>query len=279
MSSDRQYDAGPAEQQLVPPASPTSTDAPDDTEQDRPARTEVDGDDTGPAEPGTGSRGAGTTTTVRVVVAAVAVLAVLLLGAALGMLIQLPGARQSTTPAAGSVDVGFAQDMSVHHLQAVTMAGWAREHSTDPVIKQLAFDIERSQLEQVGRMRGWLSMWNQPEIPTGGYMAWMTGPESGHHGGAPTGQGGAVTTMPGMASQKELARLRSLSGRELDVYFLQLMIRHHQGGKHMMEYAAQHATQPALRNLAQRMLDTQEAETHTMLSLLTERGGEPLPLS
>ena len=57
------------------------------------------------------------------------------------------------------MDVGFAQDMSVHHQQAVQMASWERDHTTDPALKQLAFDIETTQLQQIGRMQGWLGLW------------------------------------------------------------------------------------------------------------------------
>ena len=56
------------------------------------------------------------------------------------------------------MEVGFAQDMSVHHRQAALMAGIARERSTDPAVRSLAFDIETSQLEQIGRMQGWLRL-------------------------------------------------------------------------------------------------------------------------
>ena len=163
-------------------------------------------------------------------------LAVLLIGAVAGMFVtRAVDEPAAATPAAGSVEVGFAQDMSTHHLQAVTMAGIARDRTTDPEIKQLAFDIERTQLEQVGRMKGWLMLWDQPEQAIGAPMKWMTEPMAGHvlpgMSMAPSSvnpAGGAL--MPGMATDKELTKLRSLSGREFDVYFLQLMLRHHQGG-------------------------------------------------
>src|SRR5437879_9837016 len=101
----------------------------------------------------------------RPVIIVASALAVLLLGAALGMFLtqRALNSSEQAAPTAGSVEVGFAQDMSVHHLQAVTMANWARDHSTDPEGKQLAFDIESTQLEQVGRMKGWLMLWDQPE--------------------------------------------------------------------------------------------------------------------
>ena len=41
---------------------------------------------------------------------------------------------------------------------------------------------------------------------------------------------GGTALMPGMATEEELANLRSLSGTAFDVEFLRLMIRHHQGG-------------------------------------------------
>ncbi|MEU6642079.1 DUF305 domain-containing protein [Saccharomonospora sp. NPDC046836] len=210
----------------------------------------------------------------RVVIFGAATFAVLLIGATIGMLLAPTTTEQpQTTPGAGSVEVGFAQDMSVHHLQAVTMANWAREHSTDPAIAQLGFDIGSTQTEQVGRMKGWLMLWQQSEQPLGEYMTWMT-QAGGHH--AMSSSGGSAA-MPGMATTAELSRLRSLSGKELDVYFLQLMLRHHQGGTDMAQYAYDHASVGAVRTLAKSILDSQGPEMVQMRQLLRERGAEPLP--
>ncbi|MFC4004881.1 DUF305 domain-containing protein [Prauserella oleivorans] len=215
----------------------------------------------------------------RVVIFGAATLAVLLIGATIGMLIARTGDDERPAGQPGPVDIGFAQDMSVHHLQAVTMANWARDHSTDPAIVQLAFDIASTQTEQIGRMKGWLMLWGQPEEPIGEYMTWMSEPDGhGHgHGSGDSGRSEGATTMPGMASQQELNRLRSLSGRELDVYFLQLMLRHHQGGTEMAEYGYDHASIGAVRTLARSILASQGPEMNTMRTLLRERGGEPLP--
>ncbi|MGW5051414.1 DUF305 domain-containing protein [Actinokineospora sp. NPDC004072] len=217
-----------------------------------------------------------------VLVAAAAALVFLLVGAAAGMLITLSTIDQNTPPAADSVDVGFSQDMSVHHLQAVTMAGVARERSTDPAIRTLAFDIESTQQGQVGMMAGWLTLWNQPTLPTGSYMAWMTSPATHGHSDTTSGSsaavpGGGVKRMPGMATQQELAKLRSLSGREFDVYFLQLVLRHHAGGAPMAQYAAERASQPAVRALAGSIFTSQSAEMETIKAMLAQRGAAPLP--
>lgn len=74
---------------------------------------------------------AGTSRWMRLLITAGVTLAVLLLGAAAGLVIQ--GNRSGpTSPGPASVAVGFSQDMTVHHRQAVLMAGIARDRSTDP---------------------------------------------------------------------------------------------------------------------------------------------------
>jgi uncharacterized protein (DUF305 family) len=221
--------------------------------------------DSTPDEPG---RNGGV---ARVLVIGAAVLAVLLLGAAVGLLVQLPNADRGSTPDASSVAVGFCQDMAQHHLQGVQMANIARDRSTDAKVRGLAFDIASTQLEQIGRMKGWLMLWNEPE-QVNEHMKWMTG-NPGHHSAA-AGEGVAV--MPGMATADELAKLRSLSGNEFDVYFLQLMLRHHQGGAPMAEYATQHAEQQVVRTLAENMLKSQSHENDLMKQWLADRGAAPL---
>jgi uncharacterized protein (DUF305 family) len=212
----------------------------------------------------------------RTLVIGAAVLAVLLLGAAVGLLVKLPGSSSSAVPASGSVDVGFCQDMAQHHLQGIQMANIARDRSTDPEVRQLAFDIASTQLEQVGRMKGWLMMWNEHEQNVSGvYMAWMN--DAGVHGHGATTPEAGKPLMPGMAVTDELTKLRTLTGREFDVYFLQLMLRHHTGGAPMAEYAATHAGQPFVRTLADNMLKSQSAETELMKDYLAKRGAAPLP--
>lgn len=213
----------------------------------------------------------------RILVIGAAVLAVLLLGAAVGLLVKLPGSTTSAVPASGSVDVGFCQDMAQHHLQGIQMANIARDRSADPEVRQLAFDIASTQLEQVGRMKGWLMMWNEHEQNVSGvYMAWMN--DSGVHGHGATTPEAGKPLMPGMAVTDELTKLRTMpAGREFDVYFLQLMLRHHTGGAPMAQYAATHASQPFVRTLADNMLKSQTSETDLMKDYLAKRGAAPLP--
>jgi uncharacterized protein (DUF305 family) len=234
-----------------------------------------------------------------------AAVALLLLGAAAGVLIGLPGSSSvPPVPKSDSVDVGFAQDMTVHHEQAVQMATWERDHTTDPRLRQLAFDIESGQSRQIGHMQGWLALWDAAALPTGPHMKWMSANGSGgmDHGApgsmapgpmapgsmapgpmAPgsmaPGSGQGMDRMPGMATDADLRRLRSSTGSALDTLFLQLMLRHHDGGTGMLRYAARFASVADVRNLASQMLKAQTTESDYMRQLLAAFGAAQLPTS
>ena len=198
-----------------------------------------------------------------------AVIAVALVLAGGGLAVAL-GIGRTDTPTSESVDAGFSRDMSRHHLQGVEMANLALTRSQDVEVRQLAFDISATQTNQAGRMQGWLSLWGLSQNG-GETMAWMTG--SGHSGHSMD----ADDPMPGMATEDELAELRSLTGTAFDVEFLQLMTRHHQGGLEMALDAAENAMEPAVRQLARSIAESQSAETTTMTDMLRARGGSPLP--
>jgi uncharacterized protein (DUF305 family) len=176
------------------------------------------------------------------------------------------GTSSTSAPSSRSVDAGFAWDMSTHHGQAITMAGYARDYTDDPEIKLLAYDIEDQQAFQVGEMHGWLDEWGlSAENPSP--MSWM----SGHAHMSSNG------FMPGMATPAQMTELKSLTGKALDIYFLQLMIHHHQGGIPMAQYAQQHAKEPFVRDLAQAMINAQSSEIVAMEQVLRKLGGAPLP--
>lgn len=216
----------------------------------------------------------------RVLIIVAAMVTTLLVGAAGGMLLTLSKVDNATPPGPASVDVGFAQDMRVHHLQAVTMAGIERDRTEDGELRGLAFDIESTQLAQASEMAGWLTVWGRPSLPEpgAGHMEWMSEGGAHQHTDA-LGQTttGAVDRMPGMATTEELEQLRAATGRKLDVLFLQLMLRHHQGGLDMALYGAEHARTGYVRNLARKIVSSQQAEVNLMTAMLERRGAQPLP--
>ena len=200
---------------------------------------------------------------LRRVLIAVLVVGLLVIAGAAGWLLR--GSGGGSQPSATSVDAGFAQDMTIHHIQAVTMAGYERDNTTNAGLKVLAFDIETEQQFQVGQMSGWLDAWNLGRNDAHP-MAWM-----GHAHAVVNG------LMPGMATPSQMTKLESLHGNALDVLFLQLMIHHHQGGLAMARYAAAHASTDYVRQLAGSIVVSQAAEIIEMQKLLTGLGGSPLP--
>lgn len=87
--------------------------------------------------------------------------------------------------------------------------------------------------------------------------------------------------MPGMATSAEMEQFRAMRGPEVDIRFLQLMLRHHEGGLHMMEYAADPANveQAYVRDLASSMKRTQDKEIAIITQMLALRGAQPLPMN
>ncbi|MCZ4552946.1 DUF305 domain-containing protein [Gordonia rubripertincta] len=217
--------------------------------------------------------------------------ALLLVGAVVGLLLRTTfDGGDDNRPAADSAAVGFSQDMIRHHQQAVEMATIELYGGSDPQVRSLAYDILTSQTNQVGQMQSWLSRWDYPLDNPGEPMSWMEGHSGGHaHGGAGTEPSTDMTMnmsdsgvpMPGMASTDDMNKLRTLQGAELDKYFLQLMLRHHQGGLEMMEFATEpdHVSEDYVRRLAQQMVNVQQSESDTMTKMLETRGAQPLPMN
>lgn len=189
----------------------------------------------------------------------VVAIALLLLAAACSSDSPDPAARGAETtitapsiaPVAGSVDAGFAYDMSRHHAQAVELAELATDRTTDPAVRTLARDVALTQQSQIGQMRGWLDAWGLPATTTEEPMAWM----------------GMAGPMPGLASVDEVDELRASSGIDADRLFLDLLIRHHRGGVEMAMPAAEQATEPYVVALAESMVAAQTAEIEAMIAM------------
>ncbi|MEW2554207.1 DUF305 domain-containing protein [Streptomyces zhihengii] len=190
------------------------------------------------------------------------------------------GTPAASTPSSASADAGFARDMSVHHQQAVEMSFVVRDRTDDEEVRRLAYDIANTQANQRGMMLGWLDLWGLPKVEAGSEpMAWMHGDggASGHagHGGAADDAEDAPL-MPGMATKAEMAKLAGLDGKEAEVYYLQLMITHHNGGVAMAEGCVRLCEVGTERSLAQGMVDAQRSEVELMVGLLKKRGAQPL---
>jgi uncharacterized protein (DUF305 family) len=200
--------------------------------------------------------------------ALVAGLALLVLGLALGLLL---GGSEEAGPSEGSVEAGFARDMSVHHGQAVEMATTILLRTDDPVLGSVARDMALTQQAQIGRMQGWLAAWELPPTGSEPAMAWMRhlGDEHAGHGLTDDGR------MPGMASPEDLDRLRTEPTAAAEVLFLELMTVHHVAGVDMAQAALEGTEEPDVVLLAESMVRSQQAEIDVMSDLLAARGAAP----
>jgi len=176
------------------------------------------------------------------------------------------GSANSPTPAADSADAGFARDMAVHHQQAVEMSYIVRDRTKNVEVRRLAYDIAQTQANQRGMLLGWLDLWNLPKVSSDPPMTWMG------MGDMASGKDGAL--MPGMATNTELKKLNSLSGKPAEVFYLQLMTDHHKGGIHMAEGCVDKCRVGVEKRLAQGMVDAQQSEIQLMADMLKERGAK-----
>jgi len=126
---------------------------------------------------------------------------------------QVSSAVPSTQPSES--DVRYVQDMIVHHVQALTMADLAPQRAGSEPVRAMAARIADAQRPEIDMMNSWLRKHGRPEMDI---------TPSGHHH-----QGHDPATMPGMATDAQLAELAAATGPAFDALFLKLMIAHHEG--------------------------------------------------
>ena len=159
------------------------------------------------------------------------------------------------------VDVGFAADMYDHHEQAVQMSLMIMDKTTNPGVRAHAVQIAAGQRRESGMFSQFLlDRGITFADPRRTVMAWM---------GEPT----PAEQMPGLATADELIALNAATGDDADRLFLDLMIRHHDGGIHMAEFAAANAETQSMRELAARIVLDQQREVNDLEMLRAELDG------
>ncbi|TQM33456.1 DUF305 domain-containing protein [Nocardia bhagyanarayanae] len=206
---------------------------------------------------------------VRIAAFASLALFLLALGAALRPL-ALPE-KHSAAPVLDAIEIGFAQDMTAHHQQALLMTQ-RLDPAASPTVRRVAEQLADAQRVEIGTMLGWLRLADaSPLSPRP--MAWMTDTLASHRHSAHAPD----TPMPGMATTAELDALAASRGRDAEILFLQLVIRHHQGGIAMAQAADRQLTEGPVKEAARAMIQSQGQEVGVMSLLLTQLGGALLP--
>jgi uncharacterized protein (DUF305 family) len=185
------------------------------------------------------------------------VLVAVVLGASVFLYQAMP-----KTPGNDSAEAGFLRDMSVHHAQAVEMSMIMRDRSEDEQFHFLVTDIALTQQSQIGMMDGWLVLWDLSLSSSKPAMTWMNHPVEG--------------LMPGMATPEQIESLKTLPTDEAEVLFLQLMIRHHQGGVEMAQGYLDRGDQEDVKAFAENVKFIQDSEITNMNQMLEARGEKPI---
>jgi uncharacterized protein (DUF305 family) len=164
-----------------------------------------------------------------------------------------PSTEASPTAETGSdaefneADVSFAQNMIVHHEQAVQMSQLAETRAEDPEIVELAAQIMAAQEPEIVTMTGWLTAWSQPVEPAGGH--------DGH-------------AMAGMMSEAEMSALEAADGVDFDRMYAQMMIAHHNGAIEMAREVQNDGVNTDVKALAATIEQTQAAEVAVLQGIV-----------
>ncbi len=181
---------------------------------------------------------------------------------------------QNPTPTADSAEAGFSRDMQTHHNQGVELSFIIRDLTDDEATRLLAFDIATTQGAQSGMMRGWLQIWGLKAAAPEPSMTWMTLPTldgEGHDHGSGESAHQPGEPMPGLATDEQIAELKTLDGVAAERMFLELMIAHHQGAIDMAEAVLDRSTNTTVRTFASGVLNAQQSEIDLMNDMLAER--------
>ena len=158
-------------------------------------------------------------------------------------------------------DVMFAQMMIPHHQQAVEMSDMMlSKDGISPEITDLATKIKDAQGPEIETMTGWLEAWDEPMEPEGGM--------EGHSMGTMGSDMGGSGSMEGMMSEDQMAELESAEGTEASRIFLESMTAHHEGAVSMAENEIENGQNPEAIELAETIVETQNAEIAEMEELL-----------
>ncbi|QKT10817.1 DUF305 domain-containing protein [Rhodococcus sp. W8901] len=182
-------------------------------------------------------------------------------------------------------DVAYVEMMIPHHEQAVAMAELVPSRSGNPDVVALAAQIEKAQAPEIEQMEGWLKAWGVPEpshVGTPGATASPNGMDRdgsdhdgmGHGTSAPmasmSGTPGMEGGHEGMMTGEQMQALENANGPEFDRMWLEMMIEHHQGAVASSEQILQTGESQQVRDLAQQIVASQQAEIAQMEALLSK---------
>lgn len=145
-----------------------------------------------------------------------------------------------------SADVSYARMMIEHHTQALELTELAPDRAESTRLKALAERISAAQGPEIAAMRAWLK----------------------EHGQSEKGGGHTHATMPGMATEAQLKKLRAAKGKAFDELFLTLMITHHEGAITMATDVKGQGNNIRIEEMADDVVAQQTSEINRMRDML-----------
>ncbi|WP_405392375.1 DUF305 domain-containing protein [Streptomyces sp. NBC_01102] len=146
-----------------------------------------------------------------------------------------------------SADFRYTRMMIEHHEQALVLTGLVPDRASSTPVKRLAERISAGQKPEIAAMEGWLTN-NDADARE----------ETHDH-----------STMPGMATDAQLKKLRAARGKAFDTLFLELMITHHQGAVTMATEALADGNNVLVEEMANDVVAQQTVEIDRMRGLMS----------
>ena len=156
-------------------------------------------------------------------------------------------------------DVAFATDMVQHHAQALSMVDLTMGRGLSPELADLAEEIRQAQAPEIEQMVDSLEEWDQPVPET-----------ARDHANAHGDAAEMDADMPGMMSAEQMTALEEASAAEFEDLWLSMMIEHHEGAVTMAEEVRAAGEDAETATLAERIIETQQAEIERMQALLED---------
>jgi len=153
-------------------------------------------------------------------------------------------------PKDAQFDLRFIDGMILHHQGAIAMAEAVLQNSQREEMNQLAEAVIAAQQSEIDQMQQWRQAW----YPSAGAELVMYDAQMGH----------TMAMTPEMQTAMMMDGNLGQADAEFDLRFINAMIPHHEGALAMAEEVLEKSDRPELRQVAQSILDTQQAEIDQM---------------
>ncbi|MGX5207949.1 DUF305 domain-containing protein [Streptomyces violaceus] len=154
--------------------------------------------------------------------------------------------QRSENDSPNSADVSYVRMMIEHHTQALVMTELVPKRAESSKVKRIAERVAAGQKPEIEAMKGWLKSYGKPL-------------EAERHEHA---------TMPGMATEAQLKKLRAAGGKAFDHLFLTLMTTHHQGAITMAADVKGQGNNIRVEEMADEVIAQQTSEITRMRDML-----------